>query len=212
MGGDGGGEGRPPLPGFSSSFDPLVMNKIYADICDAESKYLRERHEQPVRVTQEHGKHGRFHVVDHRSFTEVRPSKSMVGSVASSRSTASRTTGASRASRRSASAATAAAANLLAPRSPSAAGSRARSATGSKAPSRRTEGSTALSFAPSKSMSALQAIEDDIDSWVMPKYALTRYSQPHMHELEKAPESCPSAQNLKRSLTMPKNFHGSRPS
>mmetsp|Transcript_48367 Transcript_48367/g.103687 ORF Transcript_48367/g.103687 Transcript_48367/m.103687 type:complete len:219 (+) Transcript_48367:99-755(+) len=200
---DDGTFGRPPLPGFSRNADMHTMETIWKQKCRDEIKYKEHCEANPTPPGQSFGRMGPFDVHAYSSYIHVQqPARSSTASSVSSaapsrRSARSGSAGAvfsggrkfgADGSERGASggAAAAAAATLAAG---------AEIVAGSEAP-RLLTGRSSGSLAPPETGQGTGG-----GGYMMPKYAITRYSMHHMTALEKDP-SCRSAKNLRRVIAV----------
>jgi len=83
------GSARPPLPGFSAKTERWVMELIYGRRCEAEDKYLKERRENVPVTKVPLMKAKGFKAVRNQTYIDIRPATPSVASNMSRRSRAS---------------------------------------------------------------------------------------------------------------------------
>ncbi|CAE7331664.1 hypothetical protein AK812_SmicGene20816 [Symbiodinium microadriaticum] len=83
------GSARPPLPGFSAKTERWVMELIYGRRCEAEEKYLKERRENVPVTKVPLMKAKGFKATRNQTYIDIRPATPSVASNMSRRSRAS---------------------------------------------------------------------------------------------------------------------------
>mmetsp|Transcript_34652 Transcript_34652/g.99565 ORF Transcript_34652/g.99565 Transcript_34652/m.99565 type:complete len:219 (+) Transcript_34652:117-773(+) len=194
--------GRASLPGMPSSLSRVAAEKVYTERCNDEDKYLRHRLAHPPVAREPLGRHEGFDVVKLTSYTRVHKSTSSAPSATSTRSRRSGGGGSHLPSSDSRGGTPGPRPQIHASRS-SSCGSRP--ASGPRSPVAAGGGIIA---GGTQKAAKLSAAEDRLrelseQCFIFPKYALTRYTMHHMQDLEKSPESCRSAGNLKRTISEP---------
>eukprot|EP00913_Durusdinium_trenchii_P014557 g13656.t1 len=174
---------RPPLPGFSAKTERWVMELVYGRRCEAEEKYLKDPERQanvPVTKVPLYKNLG-FRAIKHPSYIEVRPATPSVASKASKASQVSR---ASRTSHCSGA-------------------SRSCASLGRRICSQPILTTIDEKSGPAKNQGDEMPQKEDeapgpepqTSTFVMPKYALARYSMRHMYLAE-----CGARNNSMRRL------------
>mmetsp|Transcript_16998 Transcript_16998/g.40193 ORF Transcript_16998/g.40193 Transcript_16998/m.40193 type:complete len:213 (-) Transcript_16998:151-789(-) len=185
------GSARPPLPGFSAKTERWVMELIYGKRCEAEEQYLKERREN-VPITKVHLLKAKgFRATRYPSYIDVRPATPSVASNMSRRSKAS-LAGQSICSQQSRAHATF---------HPSTDPARIVEPIQELEADKRQEVEQGAGEGPS--LPSLQP-KRQANSFVMPKYALAKYTMNHMYLAECGSRS-KSLQNLRTVIKPAQN-------